>query len=339
MRKGFALSLGLVICLAIALVVALGRISDLQGQLAELKEKGGVKKSGGVPGASGGPVGRALSSGPRIGGRLRSVREAEPGNATGAGSGSREDEETQNPEEMVGQLIRALMQTDAGRKMALEESVEHAETRFAPLLADFAFSDEERAHFLELAGAELGSEDMLWMGLLMAKEEDREGIMQEWEADREQRRKEMRAFLNDEEDWDRYRNYRARVPEYEQMDGLREVMMDGGVPLSEEQEARLVDILYAARMESGMHERWEGRGVLQQLSEPGIVQRLRDDWKSGVATLGDAPRQILSARQAEIFEEAQAEMMEEMTEELSEGIRFLRPDPGLDAAPVGGAAD
>ena len=102
--------------------------------------------------------------------------------------------------------------------------------------------------------------------------------------------------------------------------------------MTAEQEAQLVDLLYRARVESGMRERWEGRGVLEQLSEPGMEQRLRDDWKSGVSSMGDAPRQILSGRQAEIFEVVQAEMMETVTEELSEGLRFLRPEPGPEPA-------
>lgn len=332
MKTGLLLSILVSVSLAGMLVLAVNRISDLENQLADTREERAIRKS--EAGAAGPVVsgGQALPAVRGGNGRAKSERPGAEARSADLAAGLTEGGDSQSPDEVVGQLIRALMQTDAGRKMALEESVENAEERFAPLLEDFAFSDEERAHFLELAGAELGSEDMLWMELLMAKDEDRERIMQTWETDRERRLREMKAFLNDEEDWDRYRRYQARVPEYEQMDGLRTVMMDEGVPMTAEQEAQLVDLLYRARVESGMRERWEGRGVLEQLSEPGMVQRLRDDWKSGVSSMGDAPRQILSGRQAEIFEVVQAEMMETVTEELSEGLRFLRPEPGPEPA-------
>ena len=334
MKTGLLLSILVSVSLAGMLVLAVNRISDLENQLADTREERAIRKS--EAGAAGPVVseGRALPAVRGGNGRAKSERPGAEARSADLAAGLTEGGDSQSPDEVVGQLIRALMQTDAGRKMALEESVENAEERFAPLLEDFAFSDEERAHFLELAGAELGSEDMLWMELLMAKDEDRERIMQTWETDRERRLREMKAFLNDEEDWDRYRRYQARVPEYEQMDGLRTVMMDEGVPMTAEQEAQLVDLLYRARVESGMRERWEGRGVLEQLSEPGMVQRLRDDWKSGVSSMGDAPRQILSGRQAEIFEVVQAKMMETVTEELSEGIRFLRPEPGPGPEPA-----
>ena len=208
-------------------------IQDLENQLADTREERAIRKS--EAGAAGPVVsgGQALPAVRGGNGRAKSERPGAEARSADLAAGLTEGGDSQSPDEVVGQLIRALMQTDAGRKMALEESVENAEERFAPLLEDFAFSDEERAHFLELAGAELGSEDMLWMELLMAKDEDRERIMQTWETDRERRLREMKAFLNDEEDWDRYRRYQARVPEYEQMDGLvienaRAIQDDGG---------------------------------------------------------------------------------------------------------------
>ncbi|MBJ07060.1 MAG: hypothetical protein CMO40_08115 [Verrucomicrobiaceae bacterium] len=330
---GFVVSTGLAVSLAVLLLLAVSRVAELERELETARENQQVRKSEAALSLSGGVTNRAEAATPRSGGRAGSNRGGNVAGAADVSSLMTGEREVQNPEQVVGQLIRALMQTEGGKRMALEESVENAEERFAPLLAEFALSDEERTHFLTLAGAELGSEDMLWMELLIAEGGDRESIMKKWEVDRKQRLEEIRNFLNNEEDWDRYLEYSDRIPEYEQMEGLREVMTEQGAPMSAEQEGQLVDLLYSARVESGMRDRWQGRGILEQLSKPGLVQRLRDDWESGVASLGDTPRQILSSQQAEIFEAVQAEMMEEMTAELSEGLRYLSPGLGPKLSP------
>ena len=311
MKAGFFVSTAVAIALAVMVVIGMGRISDLESEITDLEEGKPAKSSGDARPSTQRPVGRVLptnSQGPAKSGREEAKTESPTeGEATKA---------EKSPEEMIGALMKAFSESEAGQKMAQAENVKRAKRVFKPLLAEFNFSEEEEEHFLIIAGAEAGSDDELWGKLMFAKKEDRETVMQEWEDASAQRQREMESFLNSGEDWKRYQEYEARLPEYEQMNGLREAMEESGHPLNEGQESQLVEVMHSNRVQSGISQRWEGRGVLNQVSQPGIVQRLETEWNAGQGELNSGVSQILSPDQVQVFNVAQQEMLEEVTQGL-----------------------
>ncbi len=131
----------------------------------------------------------------------------------------------------------------------------------------------------------------------------------------------MREFLNDDADWKRYEEYEARLEEHEQVQGgIRRAMEGAGVPLTLEQESQLVEVMYETRQESGINEKWQGRGVLNQLSESaGIADRLEADMEANQEAMSPGVANVLSPQQVEAFNSSQSRMLEGATE----GMRWM----------------
>lgn len=311
MKAGFLISTAVALVLAVMVVMGMGTISDLKSEIAALKDEKPAKSSGETRPSKPRPMGRVLPT--KSEGPAKSERAVAKNDSPGEGEATKAE---QSPEEMIGALMKAFSESEAGQKMAQAQNVKRAKRVFKPLLSEYNFSEEEEEHFLTIAGAEAGAQDELWGKLMFAKEEDRESVMQEWEDASAQRRQEMESFLNSDEDWKRYQEYEERLPEYEQMNGLREAMVEAGHPLNEGQESQLVEVMYTTRVQSGISQRWEGRGVLTQISEPGIVQRLETDWSAGQGQLNSEVGQVLSAEQVQVFSAAQQDMLEEVTQGL-----------------------
>jgi len=128
----------------------------------------------------------------------------------------------------------------------------------------------------------------------------------------------MKTFLNSDQDYTRYRDYEARLPEYEQMGGLRSAMQDAGVPLTDQQAIDLVEAMHKARLESGISDRWEGRAVLTQIEQPGMAERLARDWEGLQETMSGPVDRVLDPAQREAFDRQQAQVLQGLTM----GIRF-----------------
>ena len=177
-------------------------------------------------------------------------------------------------------------------------------------------------YFLGLAGG--GSEDELWGELMFAGQEDREAVLQKWEEANDEREAAMREFLNDEADWKRYQDYESRIEEHEQVQGdIRRAMEGAGVPLTPEQETQLVEVMHEARQQGDVNEKWRGRGVLNQLSEPGIADRLEADWQAGQEAMSAGVANVLSPQQVEAFNESQSRQLRGATEGLRAMESFI----------------
>ena len=324
MKTGFLISTLVAAALAVVAVMGMGQISKLKKEMAELKKEEPAKSEKGRTAiGTGGRSSRPVSS-----------RANESGK-----SGREEDEEEEsqvenlvqraeeNPEELIGELIKAFSESEAGQRMQRAQNARRAKSVFAPLLEEFGFSEQEEEAFLEIAGGDVGSDESLWGRMMFAKEGEREEIIQEWEASADQRKKDMQAFLNNEDDWRRYQDYEARVPVYQQMNGLRGALEGAGVPLSAEQETQLVEIMHEARMDSRTAERWEGRGVLEQVSQPGIVERLEADFEAEQAAMSSDLSQLLSAEQVEIFNKNRSQTLQG----ISQGLGWM--ESGLGRGP------
>ena len=326
MKTGFLVSTLVALVLAVVVVMGMGQISGLKKEMADLKKEVPAKSAKGRT---------AVGTGARI---SRPSSNAYERKTSARGEEDEEDEEAEeqseveklvkqaedNPEELLGDLIKAFSESDFGQRMQRDQNARRAKSVFSPLLEEFGFSEQEEEAFLEIAGGDVGSEEALWGRVMFADEEEREEIMQEWEASADQRKKDMQAFLNNEDDWRRYQDYEARVPVYQQMNGIRGAMEGAGVPLSSEQETQLVEIMHQARMDTNNVERWEGRGVLEQVSQPGIVDRLQSDFNAEQDAMGNDLAQLLSAEQVEIFNKNRSQTLQG----LSQGLGWMESGLG-----------
>ena len=318
MKSGFIIATLAAIILAVVVVVGMGQISDLKKEMSAMKEEKPAK-SAGVRTAIGTSAGAGGVASSRSKGSSKSDRVAAEDDEDDDPAEGNPAEQT--PEQMIGNLIKLFSESDAGRRMERAGNMRRAERVFAPLVAEFDLSDEDREHFLDLAGSAANSEESLWRDLMFAGEGNREEVLQKWEAANEERETAMREFLNNDADWKRYEEYEARQEEYEQVQGgIRRAMEGAGVPLTPEQESQLVEVMYETRQESGINEKWQGRGVLNQLSESaGIADRLEADMQANQEAMSPGVANVLSPQQVEAFNSSQNRMIRGATQ----GFRMM----------------
>ena len=318
MKLGFIISTAVSALLAVVVVMAMGQLTKLKEQVADLEQEKPAKSLTRIPGA---PVASAAVASSRPSGPAKSGRA--PANS----DPDQEEDEADRGEErrrVLGDMFRQWAESDAGKRMQEAQNKRKAGRLFGPLVEDLALGEEDRDYFLEIAGASAGAEDALWGELMTAADGDREKILEEWEAENSERSAAMKEFLNDDSDWERYQNYESRLEEYEQVQGLRRAMEGAGVPLTSEQEAQLVEVMYEARQQTGMTERWQGRGVLNQLGEPGIADRLETDWQSNQEAMSSGVNSVLSPEQVEAFNSSQSRTIRQVTQ----GLRMMEAFTG-----------
>ena len=315
MKTGFIASTIAALLLAGLVVWGMGRISDLEAKVTALEEakvKAETKPTATTARASMSSATEAPSKTGRImKPRPPEVAEAEPEDV--------EEAAPNRPEEALGELIRAFAKSEAGQALEQWGNKSRAGGLYGNLIEEFDFTEEEKDYFLEVAGSGVGANDALWRDLMTASDEiERLEIVEEFEAAAAKRESDMREFLNDEEDYQRYADYEERIPEYQQIGGLRNAMQNAGVPLSTEQETQLVEAMYSGRVESGIDDRWEGRGALNQVGQPGLADRLTADWEGMQDSMGPGVDQVLEPAQQEIFDQQQNQALQGITM----GLRF-----------------
>ncbi len=320
MKSGFIISTLVAIILAVVVVVGWGQISELKKEMGALKEEKPAKSVGSsTRTGTASRNGRLQSSSSRASGPSKSER------AVVENDDSEEEQRKaweENPQKMLGELIKAWSESDFGKRMEQAENKRKASRLYGSLVEKLGLSDEDRDYFLGLAGG--GSEDELWGELMFAGQEDREAVLQKWEEANDEREAAMREFLNDEADWKRYQDYESRIEEHEQVQGdIRRAMEGAGVPLTPEQETQLVEVMHEARQQGGVNEKWTGRGVLNQLSEPGIADRLEADWQAGQEAMSAGVANVLSPQQVEAFNESQSRQLRGATEGLRAMESFI----------------
>lgn len=295
---------GTVVLVCAALVVGVVvwgevRVSRLEQEIAKLKAEPAPKvesrsRSTRPPSAPGRIIPSSSSKGDRVASVASGRAEAEPG----------EDAKPQNPQDIMGEAWRAMMETDAGKAMMRAQNRNRASRIYGPLAEQFNLTEEERDYFYDLVGEGAGADDQLWMRLIGAQtDEERREIVQEYETAAAERRDKVNDFLNDGNDFATYEAYEARREEYEQLPALREAMQSAGVPLSETQEGQVVEAMYQARVDTGISQRWEGEGVIDQIAEPGMPARFGEDWDTAQSAMDASLGSILQPEQQTAFSE------------------------------------
>lgn len=310
MKIGLYASLAISVLLAVMLVQSHGRISTLEEELANLQAS---SKSPERRAAA-----RPVLPGPLAGGDL-STKGSRQGSSPEPQVEDTPDPEEKSPEQSIGELMRALAESEAGAALRNYGNRERANRLFGPLIEEFGFNDEEKNYFLSLAGPAVGANEGLWQKLIMARSpEDRRSILDEYQASSTKRSQDLRQFFNNDADFQRYEEFEARVPEMEQMSGIRSAMEAAGVPLNEQQESALVETMYQTRVQSGLDDRWQGEGALKQIEEPGMVERLEADWSSAQQSMNPQLQGILEPAQQEAFSAHQQRVFDG----VKMGLRF-----------------
>lgn len=212
-------------------------------------------------------------------------------------------------DEELATTVRKMWDNPAGKSMMNQGVKMAVAVMYQDFIDGMEFSKEETDYFKNLLGREMAGQQELGMKLMAASPEERKTLMDEQEKTAKQNEEDIRKFLNNEEDFKKYTEYKNRLPEHQQLDGIRAVMNDKGVPLDADSEKRLVDAMYTARTTSGAPDLSGAKG-LEELSKGNITDTFEKTWTSQQEALNKRVSGILSPEQMTAFSDYQKQMKE-----------------------------
>jgi len=212
-------------------------------------------------------------------------------------------------DESLAKTARRMWDNPAGKSM-MNQGVKMA---VAMMYQDFTdglnLSKEEGDYFKNLLGKEMADQQELGMKMLGATPDQRKILVEDLKKRGEDQEAEIKKFLNSEEDFKAFTDYKNHLPEHQQLDGIRSAMNTKGALLDTETEAKLVDAMYRARTESKAPD-LSGPGALDALAKGNMVEIFEKSWESQQETLRGETTGFLNAEQRAAFEEYQTQMKE-----------------------------
>jgi hypothetical protein len=299
------------------------RMSALRGQVAELQAKVTVPERPRHDGTrSAGQEGQD----PALATKL--PRPTGAGDATGGPGIVRGGAESRR--KVTGNPAAGAISNPTQRAMAA--------AHYADLIKQLDLTQSESEHLIALLAAGMADQQEFRAKLLAAGDAAaRNDFTQQLKRKTDQLEREIRDFLNDGDDYQSYQDYVARLPERQQLDGIRSSMKDAADPLTSEQETGLVEALHAARSKSMPADLW-GRAEGASGDLPADAeQRFEQAWTTMQQSLRKEVSGLLDPRQNEAFFRHQ-----EMVKEMKLGsIRMARQlleegNPNAKPAPVSG---
>ena len=208
-----------------------------------------------------------------------------------------ETENAETPLEGFGKAMRKMADNPAAKAMFTQAHISTAESIYASLLEEFDLKGEERDYFLGLLSGELADQQQMGMKMMGAKTP-------------EERKQAITDFLNNKEDQEAFETYHDRLPEHQQLPGIKAAIATSGTELSGEQETALVEVMHSMRTGSAEAQKWDGAGGMEMMAKPDVVEIFEADWAKGQEAYKENLQGVLDDGQMKAFLESQAQMKE-----------------------------
>jgi hypothetical protein len=204
--------------------------------------------------------------------------------------------------------MRKMWENPAGKSMMSQGVKIAVAMMYEDYVETLDLTDEEAKHFRELLGSEMANQQEFGMKLMSAAPEERESLTKEMADLKNQSDEDIRTFLNNDEDYEAYKSYKDRLPEKQQLEGVRATMAAKDATMDEETESKLIEAMYQARTQPDLPD-FTKEGAMAQLGKEGMVERFEKTWESQQEMLrGEVG--FLSDTQQEAFFEYQEQMKE-----------------------------
>ncbi len=290
-------ALGLVVA-AVGLTVAVEeyRIANLRAELAE-RPVARVTEAGRPTGPASAPLTADAAPDPSAV-RARERPEPEPAAA----------EPAEEADDMA-RTIRKMWENPAGKSMMNQGVKMAVEMMWGDYIESLDLTKEEADYFRELLGRDIAMQQELGMKMLGASEEEREELVAEMERRQKENEAAVETFLNSDEDHQRFSAYKERLPERQQLEGLRAAFGGKDLALDAPTEERLVEAMHRARTASGA-QNLEGVEGLRALAEGNMTDVFERSWQAQQAALRREVQDVLDEPRREAFFEYQEQMKE-----------------------------
>lgn len=217
--------------------------------------------------------------------------------------------EADSKDDSFAKSIRRMWDNPAGKAMINQQTKMMVSMTYQDFVDGLKLSKEEGDYFKNLLGKDFADQQELGMKLMGASEDERKTLTDELARRGKENEEEIRKFLNSDEDFKSYTDYKNHLPERQQLDGLRAAMTNKGAPLDPDAESRLIDAMYRVRTESKAPD-LSGPGALDELAKGNMVANFEKNWDVQQETLQTEAGKILNETQMTAFKEYQKQLKE-----------------------------
>lgn len=215
--------------------------------------------------------------------------------------------------------VRKMWENPAGKAMMNQGVKIAVAMMYEDFIGGLSLTKEESDYLKTLLGKEMSDQQEIGMKFMSATPEERTALQAEMEKRKVDNETAVKTFLNDEEDYKNYSAYKERLPERQQLDGIRAVMSSKDAPLDAATEARLIDVMYAARTGTDAPD-YSGPKAFEELAKGNIAGNFEQGWQQQDERLAAETKGFLNEAQQAAFKEyrEQAKEMQLMGLKMAE---------------------
>ena len=234
-----------------------------------------------------------------------------------------------NDDSELGKSLRKMVDNPAGQALMNQGVKAMTAMWFADLIEEFDLTRKESDYFLQLVAGPMSAQQQIGMKMMSAETpEERKKLEEEIKAAKIDAKEAIKDFLNDEEDFARFEEFEKRLPERQQLDGLRAAMASAEAPLTAEQEDLVIEAMYQARTADEGATDWQGTEGLEALTSGNAVEKFEQEWERSSVRTAEAVGKILEGPQLEAFKEYQVQMKDMQLMGLKMAAKMFKKDEG-----------
>ncbi len=208
----------------------------------------------------------------------------------------------------VAKSMAEMMKDPAFKEMAKSQQVAMLDFEYGKLFERFKLSDGEKQDLKNLL-AERKSKEMDFGLAMMAGEKDEKKIaegVKALEAYKTESDGKIRTFLNNEEDFQKYKNWEETKGERMQLNMSGAAFSNVGEPLTSEQEDRLVAAMHTARTQvKDLPDLQKPENFKPENMTPEMVERMMKSYDSQASQVAQQAADFLTPKQVEALKTMQ----------------------------------
>jgi hypothetical protein len=217
--------------------------------------------------------------------------------------------EADEDDEALGKTVRKMWDNPAGKAM-MNQGVKIAiAMMYEDFIESLELSKEESDYFKNLLGQSMADQQEIGMKMMNASEEERTALAKELEERNKANQEAIKAFLNSEDDSKRFTDYQNRLPERQQLDGIRATFGAKNATLDPDTETRLVEAMYQARTNAKGAD-FTGPDAWSKMADGGLVKNFEQNWEAQEQSLMKEADAILDDNQLAAFKDYRQQMKE-----------------------------
>lgn len=209
----------------------------------------------------------------------------------------------------IASAVRKMWENPAGKAMMSQGIKIAVAMQYETLIDRLDLSDEEATYFKDLLSKGLADQQEISMKLISADPAQQTEIINDLEQRKQENQEDIKTFLNNDEDFQRFTEYQERLPERQQLDGIRATFAAADVGLEPEIEERLIEAMYQSRTQAGGIDS-NSPEAFAKLRDGSLAASFESNWDSeGQALLTEAGA-FLSPAQLKALQDYRHQMKE-----------------------------